>query len=258
MRGEWGDADRAHRGLDRDPAQDDDEALRGSVAELVAELSLPAGADQQIVSMLRALARARDSATAVRAPERALAVHVADSLSALRLTGVRAARTAVDIGSGAGFPGLALAIALPDARIDLVEATRRKCEGIARLAEAAAIGNACAVHTRAETWAAGTARATYDLATSRAVASLPVLAEYAAPLLAIGGSLVAWKGRRDPDEERAAAGAATRVGLEYEQVMAVRPYAASRDRHLHVLVKVAETPAEFPRRPGRGEKRPLG
>jgi 16S rRNA (guanine527-N7)-methyltransferase len=85
-----------------------------------------------------------------------------------------------------------------------------------------------------------------------------VVAEYAAPLLRVGGRLVAWRGRRDPADEAAGARAALQLGLEAREPVAVRPYPAAEHRHLHVMVKTGETPAKFPRRPGVARKRPLG
>jgi 16S rRNA (guanine527-N7)-methyltransferase len=93
--------------------------------------------------------------------------------------------------------------------------------------------------------------------TARALAALPVVVEYAAPLLRVGGSLVAWKGRRNAGEEASAAAAAAALGMEPVGVAAVSPYPAARHRHLHVLRKVGPTPAGFPRRPGVAAKRPL-
>jgi len=163
-----------------------------------------------------------------------------------------------DIGSGAGFPGLALAVALPEAQVDLVESGRRKAGVIARLAAAAGAENARSVPARAEEWAAGDGAGAYDVVTARAVASLAVLAEYAAPLLRDGGSLVAWKGARDEAEELAGAAAALELGLEPHEPLRVEPFPAARNRHLHVFRKVAPTPARFPRRTGMARKRPLG
>ena len=114
------------------------------------------------------------------------------------------------------------------AQIDLIEATGRKCEVIDRLAAAAGLENARAVHGRAEEWAAAEGAGAYDVVTARALAPLAVLAEYAAPLLAPGGSLVAWKGARDPVEEAAGAAAAALLGLEPDEVLAVRPFAERR------------------------------
>ena len=97
-----------------------------------------------------------------------------------------------------------------------------------------------------------------DLVTARALAPLEVVVEYAAPLLRIGGTLVVWRGQRDPEREAAAAKAAEIVGIEVGEVLAVQPYPAARNRHLHLMSKVMETPARFPRRPGIAMKRPLG
>lgn len=171
---------------------------------------------------------------------------------------MRAARDIADLGSGAGFPGLALAAALPHARVDLIESGTRKCEVIARLARAAGLSNARPVRARAEEWGAAAGRDAYDVATARALASLPVLVEYAAPLLRPGGTFVAWKGARAAGEERAAVGAAEAVGLRPDRIVRVEPFPGARNRHLHVFVKVRPTPGRFPRRPGIAVKRPLG
>ncbi len=213
--------------------------------------------------LLRALAAEPDPHTSVSDPAAALDVHVADSLSALELPGVAGARRVADLGAGAGFPGLVLAIALPRARVDLIESAGRKAALIERLAREAEIENARAVTARAEDWGArppalGGGAEAYDLVTARALASLPVLCEYAAPLLRRDGRLVAWKGRRAADEEEAGARAAERLGLALESVVAVTPFEGSRDRHLHVFRKLAPTPEGFPRRPGMARKRPLG
>ena len=196
-------------------------------------------------------------------PEKALDVHVADSLSGLEVESLARARRIADVGAGAGFPGLVLAIALPRARVDLIESAGRKTAVIGRLAQAARIQNARAVTARAEEWAVtpaavGGGGGAYDAATARAVAALPVLVEYAAPLLRVDGVLVAWKGARSPEEEAAGATAAERLGLEVEDVLHVEPFEGARDRHLHVFRKIAPTPAEFPRRAGMARKRPLG
>jgi 16S rRNA (guanine527-N7)-methyltransferase len=213
--------------------------------------------------LLSALAAAPDPHTTVSEPRAALDVHVADSLSALELPGVAGARRVADLGAGAGFPGLVLAIALPRARVDLIESTGRKAVLIERLAREAEIANARAVTARAEEWGArppalGGGAEAYDLVTARALASLPVLCEYAAPLLRHDGRLVAWKGRRSAEEEAGGTRAAERLGLAVESVVAVTPFEGARDRHLHVFRKLVPTPQGFPRRPGMARKRPLG
>ena len=95
------------------------------------------------------------------------------------------------------------------------------------------------------------------MVTARALASMAVLLEYAAPLLSVGGSLVAWKGVRDSDEEQAAAEAAEILGMELESCIPVRPFQGSNERHLYVFEKIKPTPDRFPRRAGMATKRPL-
>jgi 16S rRNA (guanine527-N7)-methyltransferase len=182
--------------------------------------------------------------------------HLADSLVALELVAVRGATAIADLGAGAGFPGLPLAIGLPGAEVTLLESNGRKAAFIGRAIEACGLDNAAAVSTRAESWPDG--RGACDLVTARALAPLAVVAEYAAPLLAEGGWLLAWRGRRDPDEEAAAARAAADLGLEPGAVMRVEPYPGALHRHLHPMRKVGPTPDRFPRRPGMARKRPLG
>jgi 16S rRNA (guanine527-N7)-methyltransferase len=101
-------------------------------------------------------------------------------------------------------------------------------------------------------------RDAFDLVTARAVASLPVLVEYAAPLLRLGGQLVAWKGARDEAEELGGEAAGRAVGLSPVRVGRVSPFPGAHSRHLHFYAKTAPTPARFPRRPGMARKRPLG
>ena len=173
------------------------------------------------------------------------------------------ARRIADLGAGAGFPGLPLAIALPGAKVDLIESAGRKTAVIDRLIQAAKVDNARSVTARAEDWAAvvpalGGGREAYDAVTARAVASLAVLAEYAAPLLRDGGVLVAWKGKLGADELQRGRGAAAELGMTLEDELRVEPFEGARDRRLVVLRKVSPTPGRFPRRPGMAAKRPLG
>jgi 16S rRNA (guanine527-N7)-methyltransferase len=212
--------------------------------------------------LLAALAAEPDPHTSVSDPEAALEVHVADSLSGLEVPELSSARRIADMGAGAGFPGLVLAIAIPRAEVDLIESAGRKTAVIDRLIQASELTNARSITTRVEDYARvpaplGGGREAYDVVTARAVGPLAVLVEYAAPLLRPDGVLVAWKGARDEAEERAGAAAAELVGMAARQVLPVRPYPASENRHLHVFRKIAPTPAEFPRRAGMARKRPL-
>jgi 16S rRNA (guanine527-N7)-methyltransferase len=210
----------------------------------------------QVEAMLSLLEADEHAPTSVRDADEASRSHIADSLVALELDVVSGARRIADLGSGAGFPGLAIAIALPEAEVSLVESQRRKCEFLGRMCDAAAIENAHVVCARAEEWSAGVARS--DAVLARALAPQTVVLEYAAPLLRMGGALVDWRGRRDPSAEEAADRAASVLGLRRVETRRVTPFEQATDRHLHVFAKVEETPARFPRRPGIARKRPLG
>jgi 16S rRNA (guanine527-N7)-methyltransferase len=207
-------------------------------------------------TLLQELERDIHAPTTVRERAQAAKTHLADSLVALDIDRLRRARLLADLGAGAGFPGLALAVALADAEVRLVESQRRKCEFVRRLAAVAQIANATVICERAERWTAGLG--TNDAVLARALAPQPVVLEYAAPLLRRDGVLVDWRGRRSAAEERAAARAAATLGLRLLEIRAVVPFPGARDRHLHVFVKQDETPARFPRRAGVARKRPLG
>jgi len=212
--------------------------------------------------LLAALAAEPDPHTTVSDPEAALEVHVADSLSGLEIAELSSARRIADMGAGAGFPGLVLALALPRAEVDLIESVGRKTAVMDRLIQSAELSNARSITARVEDFARtpaalGGGGEAYEAVTARAVGSLALLVEYAAPLLRADGVLVAWKGARDEAEEAAGAAAAEKVGMAVKEVVSVRPYPASENRHLHVYRKIAPTPPEFPRRAGMARKRPL-
>jgi 16S rRNA (guanine527-N7)-methyltransferase len=208
--------------------------------------------------LLEALAAEPDPPTTVSSPDEALSVHVADALTGLEVADLVRARTIADVGAGAGFPGLVLAVALPRARVDLIESVGRKAAVIDRLARAGEVANARSVVARVEELGGSLGRGAYDAVTARAVAALPVLVEYAAPLLRASGVFVAWKGSVGADELQRGRGAADEVGLALEDVVAVEAFEGVRERSLYVFRKVAPTPDRFPRRVGVAAKRPLG
>jgi 16S rRNA (guanine527-N7)-methyltransferase len=216
------------------------------------------GEDQltQLSAILLALQGDEQAPTTVTEVAEATDVHLADSLTALEIEAVKGAGRIADLGSGVGFPGLALAVALPGAEVSLVESQRRKCEFLERVCLAARVENARVVLTRAEEWSDGISR--NDVVVARALAAQPVVLEYAAPLLRLGGTLVDWRGRCVSEEEEAADHAAALLGMRRTEVRKVVPFEEARDHHLHVFVKEEETPSRFPRRTGVANKRPLG
>lgn len=219
--------------------------------------ALDSQARAALQEVLDLLAEERASVSSVT-DDRAWKVHIADSLTGLEIPELREASRIADIGSGAGFPGLALAVALPQAQLDLIESVGRKCDFMRRAIAASGISNASVIDSRSEEWAGGEGRESYEAVTARAVGRLSTLAELASPLLLDGGVLVAWKGRRDEDEEAQLQRAAPKLAMQPDQVLHVGPYAGSQHRHLHLIRKKGETPADLPRRPGMAKKRPRG
>jgi 16S rRNA (guanine527-N7)-methyltransferase len=223
--------------------------------ELGRRYGVPQSGVEALEAILALQAEDPTASTTVKDPHEAVDRHVADSLVALELPEVRRAHRIADLGSGAGWPGLALAAALPDAQVALVESAIRHCRYLERAVAAGGLANVGVVHARAEEWAGGLGA--HDVVTARALAALPVLCEYAAPLLAGSGVLVAWKGAVDDEEAEGGAAAAAIVGLEPVEVVSVQPYPAAERRTLHVFRKIAPTPDRFPRRAGMAVKRPL-
>lgn len=211
-----------------------------------------------ITRVLELLRDERASVSSVTELPHAWQVHVEDSLTGLEVEELRRAKRIADIGSGAGFPGLVLAVALPRAEVELIESVGRKCDFMRRAIEAATIGNARILNVRSEEVAGSERRESYDAVTARAVGRLSTLAELASPLLRENGVLVAWKGKRDLDEETQLQRAAPQLAMEPEQILDVGSRAGSKHRHLHVMRKSGPPAPELPRRPGMAKKRPRG
>jgi 16S rRNA (guanine527-N7)-methyltransferase len=219
--------------------------------------SLSPAQRRSLETVLALLAEERASVSSV-VDDRAWKVHVEDSLTGLDVPELREASRIADVGAGAGFPGLVLAVALPEAQIDLIESVSRKTAFITRAAEAASIPNAAALTARAEDIARGEGRETYDVVTARAVGRLSTLAELASPLLRTNGVLIAWKGKRDEEEESQLERASEALAMTPEQILDVGHRAGSEHRHLHVIRKSGATPPNLPRKSGLAKKRPQG
>lgn len=197
----------------------------------------------------------RSAPTSVHDPHDVVRVHVADSLAGLEVPDLDAPDVIADLGAGAGLPGLVLAAARPGATVVLVESASRKCAFLRAAAREMWLANVEVIWARAEEWRDGLGRC--DVVCARALASLPVLVEYAAPLLREQGVLIAWKGVVEDGEAEDGAAAAAQLGMREEPVRAVTPFRGSERRTLHVVRKIAPTPRGYPRRAGMATKRPL-
>ncbi len=209
----------------------------------------------------------RMNLTSITDPAEIETKHFLDSLSCLlalpRIDGrpiaawLATSPKAVDIGAGAGLPGLALKIAWPGLRLTLLEATEKKCRFMQHVVETLGLTDVTVVHARAEDFGQHAGRLAFDLALARAVSRLPVLLEYGLPLLKLGGWLVIQKGR-DPQEELAGAQAALQtLGGRLHAVMPVAVPGLDAERSLLIVAKAAKTPAAYPRRAGIPERQPI-
>jgi len=165
------------------------------------------------------------------------------------------------MGSGGGLPGIPVKIAKPDLQVTLVESTGKKSRFLQHAADTLALEGVTVANARVEDLAqSATHREAYDAVTARAVARLPVVAEYCVPLLQVGGWAISMKGRLQPDELSEGEWAAEALGARISERIRVPliPEVGDRERQLVILEKVRETPARYPRRPGVATKKPLG
>ncbi len=196
--------------------------------------------------------------TSVTEPTEIERIHFLDSLSLLALPIVSDATNLADIGSGGGLPALVLALARPGMKVTAIESQHKKCEHIQRAAAALELDNVHVCCARVEDYAGKEGRAAHDVAVSRAVATLPVLAEYSLPLLRVGGTMVAMKGPISDQERTRAVSALAILGADRLEVFRSDPFVGARDRWFYVAEKMRATPDGYPRRSGVPVKRPLG
>lgn len=199
------------------------------------------------------------SGTSVKTADEALNLHIADSLVGLTVDAVDEAETLVDVGTGVGFPGIVLAVARPELSVTLIDSVRKKVEATAQICRELGLTNTECIWSRVEEFCAPGApsRESFDVFTARALAALPVLVEYAGPLLRQGGTLVAWKGLPSQEELADAAKAEAELGFARGSLIAVSPFAASHRRHLYIAHKCQATSERYPRRPGVALRRPI-
>lgn len=196
-----------------------------------------------------------------RDPEKIVTEHLLDSLSCFLTKCVHEANSMIDVGTGGGLPGVPLAIVRPELRVALLEATEKKVSFLKLVQEELGLRNLELLNTRVEEVGRKPEyRETFELATGRALAALPVVAEYCAPLVRVGGTILSMKGRLSEEESSQGIAAAKQLGLELREVRGVeyQEWLPQKERRLVVFEKVAVTPHRFPRRVGLAKKRPLG
>lgn len=200
----------------------------------------------------------RFNLTAIRDPEGIRLKHFLDSLSCARAWESAPPESLIDVGTGAGLPGLALKILYPHLRLTLVESVNKKAGFCRHMIEALGLREVSVVTARAED--AGRLlehRGRYDWAVARAVASMPVLCEYLLPLVRLGGKILAQKGEAGPEELKQSARALRLLGGRALPPIAISLPGIDEPRWLIVAEKIAHTPDEYPRRAGVPARSPL-
>lgn len=196
--------------------------------------------------------------TAITEPGAVQVRHFLDSLSIAQVARCYPGMRIIDVGTGAGFPGLPLAIAFPGVQVTLLEATGKKITFLDHVIQALGLSGLDTLHARAED--AGHIsgrRAAYDLVLARSVARLPALAEYLLPLAKVGGRCIAMKGETAAAEAVDAKRALSLLGGRVEKIEPIKLPDVLDTHYLVVIEKIAATPSAYPRKPGMPTKTPL-
>lgn len=196
--------------------------------------------------------------TAIRDVESIRTKHFLDSLSCVLAWKSTPPQHLIDVGTGAGFPGIPLKIMYPNLKLTLVESVGKKAMFCQHIVRVLGLENVDVIQARAEDLGQDTAhREKYDWAVARAVANLNVLSEYLVPFVKIGGTVLAQKGDSGPAEAQSAERAMNMLGGKLKQLIPVHLPGVADDRYLVVVEKVAATPPKYPRKPGIPAKQPL-
>ena len=196
--------------------------------------------------------------TAITAPEDVAVKHIIDSLAAYDAALFGGAPAVIDVGTGAGFPGLPLKIFAPSIRLTLMDSLAKRLAFLEAVVEDLGLTGVTCVHARAEDAAhEPQRRERYDIAVSRAVARLPVLLEYTLPFVKKGGHLIALKGRTAEEEATDAKRALKLLGGRLETIRPVTLPGLSDKRAVLTITKIAPTPKAYPRKAGTPAKKPL-
>jgi 16S rRNA (guanine527-N7)-methyltransferase len=196
--------------------------------------------------------------TAIRDTEGIRTKHFLDSMSCALAWRDRPPRQLIDVGTGAGFPGLVLKILYPGMKLTLMESVGKKASFCQHMVDKLSLEEVTVQTARAEEVGQNPAhREQYDWAVARAVANLPVLAELLLPLVRVGGAMLAQKGEGAPAETQSAERALKLLGGSLRQLIPVTLPGVAEERSLVVVDKVAATPPGYPRRAGLPAKKPL-
>jgi len=231
--------------------------MESILREGLAALGLPADAAADLVRFAGLLAEKNRvmNLTAITDPAEAARLHFLDSAVLLALEDFRG-KTVVDVGTGAGFPGLPLRLIEPSLRLTLLDAQRKRVDFLRESCAALGLGDVECVHGRAEAFA-GERREGFDLAVSRAVAALPVLAELCLPLVKTGGRFLAMKSVDSGGELNAAGRAVQILGGRLEKPLDYDIPGTKVRHRLVIITKIAETPKKYPRTFAKIKRNPL-
>ena len=201
---------------------------------------------------------AKINLTAITTPRDVVIKHFLDSLTVLDMMPKACGLRVIDVGTGAGFPGLPLKIARPDLSLTLLDSLNKRVHFLRTVSDALSLGDVTCLHARAEEAGQNAAwRQSYDIAVARAVAHLGILAEYCLPFVKTGGQFIAMKGSGANEEIKDAKAVVAALGGEISDIKAIKLPFTDITHTLIIVSKLSDTPPKFPRKPNKIAKKPL-